>query len=94
MYTAYLLLCMVTPVGGEYCTPAVPKLVFELEKQCKSYIAREKKYIREESSLEEFRPYLPTIKEGRLRFKSACSTPIEKEWLGREIPVAEIQIGG
>ena len=61
MYTAYLLLCMVTPVGGEYCTPAVKNITFPLEKQCVTYIEQEKKYIKEESTLEEFRPYLPTI---------------------------------
>ena len=89
VYIAYLLLCMATPVGGEYCTPAVPRLTFETNALCQTFIEREKEHLRKEANLEEFREYLPTIQEGKLLMKSSCSNPIEREWLDREIPLIE-----
>ena len=86
MYTAYLLLCMVSPIGGEYCTPAMQKIISATEAGCHAVIQREIEYLKEESNLSEFKPYLPSMVEGKLRLKWACSTPIETEWLKKQLP--------
>lgn len=86
MYVAYLLLCMVSPVGGEYCTPAMQRIIVPTEEKCLTLIKREIQYLKEESSLEEFRAHLPSMIEGKLRIKWACSTPTEQEWLLKDLP--------
>ena len=86
LYEAALLLCMVSPLGAEYCTPAAPKLSFPTQELCQKFIDREREHLKTEANLEMFRVYLPSMKEGKLQMKWACSTPIEREWLGRDLP--------
>jgi hypothetical protein len=86
LYTAYLLICMASPIGGEYCTPAVKPLTFDTERQCKVYLQQERQHLKGEANLEAYRPHLPSMVEGKLLLKWRCASPIEKEWLGRDMP--------
>lgn len=86
LHTAYLLICMVSPVGGEYCTPAAQPIQFDNVNQCMRYLEDEVKFLKEDAPLEVFRPHLPSMVEGKLRLKWACSTATQTDWLGRDLP--------
>lgn len=92
-YTAYLLLCMASPIGGEYCTPAAKPLTFQTQRQCLHYLKEEVEHLKTDANLEAFRPHIPSMKEGKLKIKWRCATPLEEAWLGRDMPshVTEVE---
>lgn len=93
LYTAYLVMCMVGPIGSGGCAPAAKPLDFHTVQQCEAYIEREKENYREGKGLEALRPYLPSMMEGKLKMKSSCVVKFEEEWLGLDMPeVPELEI--
>jgi hypothetical protein len=93
LYTAYLVICMVLPItGGEHCTLAAKPLIFPTEKQCMFYIDQERDYLKGGANLEGYRAYLPSIAGGKLKLKWRCASPVQDEWLGRELKDYRLEI--
>jgi hypothetical protein len=86
LYTAYLIMCMVGPLGSGGCAPAAKPLTFETRDLCEKYIMREVGYYKSGVGLESMRPHLPSMTEGKLRIKARCSVDILDEWLGVDMP--------
>lgn len=93
VYTAYLLMCMVGPLGSGGCAAAAKPLDFPTVELCQRYIEREKEDYRAGRGLEALRPYLPSMEEGKLKMKSSCVASLGEEWLGLDMPeVPQLEI--
>jgi hypothetical protein len=94
LYTAYLMLCMVGPLGSGGCAPAAAPLVFENQGLCEKYIAREVEAYKAGEGLEAIRPHIPSMKQGKLKIIGGCDLKLVNEWLGvdmPEVPALEIE---
>lgn len=76
---------MVSPIGEEYCTPATQRIIVQSVESCYETIGEELQNLYQ-SNLEEFRPHLPALSEGKLKLKWSCATPIHESWVGKEFP--------
>ena len=86
LYSAYLVLCMIGPLGSGGCAPAAAPIDFPTQVKCEKYIAREVGYYKAGLGLEAMRPYLPTMRQGKLKIKAGCNIKLVDEWLGVDMP--------
>lgn len=89
LYTAYLLMCMIGPLGSGGCALATAPLQFQDLDLCMRHIHSEVKRYERGEGLEALKPHLPTMGSGKLRVKGRCSVDVIDEWLkeeGSEVP--------
>ncbi len=87
MYTAVMVLCMLSPMmqdmsgrAGNCISPAEP-LSFPSLGQCNFYINQVRRRLSTRLGQEDIRRTLPTMAEGLLKFKGECRVPLFNEYL-------------
>ena len=87
MYTAVMVLCMMSPMmqdtTGKYgnCISPAQPLSFPSLYQCDFYVNQVRRKLSTQKGQDAVRELLPSMKEGKIKFKADCRIPRFDEYL-------------